>query len=420
MMRMLRSRQVVASVLVTLVTAAVIGVVLVAITPIGCGPAHALGLKSITNRCLKSGPVANRTTPSPTGSYYVTPGATSSPYYPPVSAPQPPYDPGASAVPTPPYDPSLSAATPPYPPFTPPSSDSEGNLVPPVALNCRLPVYVGPPGSGGFVVFPGGTFIADPRSGVTLPSPSPGGPSPAPAGPGYGPGYSGLSWDRAYSKWLPVPWAYVTPDGSRYAYASSNSIYVQNVADGTEVELGEGKAWSIVGVQAEGVYGTNPNVAGLWLLPYSSPPRQITASGYWQAEAAGAAYGTLSSAVPQGISNPIVRLELKTGAITNWFDRPGTGISVVGFDRSGNPVIYVNYFQTASTEVWIATGPNSGRPLFGSSSGVWVNGPPIADSHGVWFSVQLANVVGGVNLLFDGSGVYVMAKVGALLGGGCN
>jgi len=33
---------------------------------------------------------------------------------------------------------------------------------------------------------------------------------------------------------------------------------------------------------------------------------------------------------------------------------------------------------------------------------------------------SLANVVGGVNLLFDGSGVYVMARVGALLGGGCN
>src|SRR5713226_8884090 len=126
MMRMLRSRQVVASVLVTLVTAAVIGVVLVAITPIGCGPANALGLKSITNRCLKWGPFATR--PSPTQSYYVTPGATSSPYYPPVSAPNPPNDPGASSAPTPPYDPSASASSPPYPPFFPPTSGSGGNL----------------------------------------------------------------------------------------------------------------------------------------------------------------------------------------------------------------------------------------------------------------------------------------------------
>src|SRR5256885_13144095 len=30
--------------------------------------------------------------------------------------------------------------------------------------SCRLPVYAFGPGSGGFIVFPGSTFVADPRS----------------------------------------------------------------------------------------------------------------------------------------------------------------------------------------------------------------------------------------------------------------
>src|SRR5229473_1289753 len=46
-----RSRQVIAGVLVSVVTLAVIGVVLVAMTPVGCGPANAMGIKSIANRC---------------------------------------------------------------------------------------------------------------------------------------------------------------------------------------------------------------------------------------------------------------------------------------------------------------------------------------------------------------------------------
>ncbi len=428
MLRTPRSRQVIAGVVVSVVTLAVIGVVLVTMTPVGCGPANTMRIKSIANRC-KAQPVAALRSPSPSPFALPTPSPltytppASPPYYPPASQP---YYPPASA----PYNPGASPA---YPPFYPPASGAGGAVIPPIQLNCTLPVYAGPPGSGGFITFPSGSFTPDPKSGVTLPSPSPGSsPQPVgggPGGPGYGYGYPGLSWDVAQKKWLPVPYTWVTPDGSKYAYLSSNSIYVQDVAGGGQVELGEGKTWQIIGVLADGVYAmnttTNGLVAGLWVLPFSSPAHQITTTGYWQAVTVGSAYGTATSAVPQGVSTTIIRLDLKTGAIdSNWFTRAGSNSYVSGFDGHGNPILNVNYFTGQGNEVWIATGSGTAQPIMGSQNGVFVNGTPIADSHGVWFSASIQNFgTGGGSgqvLYVPNSGVYVMTNIGGQLAGGCN
>src|SRR4029077_9228492 len=103
MLRTPRSRQVIAGVLVSVVTLAVIGVVLVAMTPVGCGPANAMGIKSIANRC-KTQPVAALRSPRPSPFVFPTPSPlpytppASPPYYPPASQP---YYPPASA----PYNP---------------------------------------------------------------------------------------------------------------------------------------------------------------------------------------------------------------------------------------------------------------------------------------------------------------------------
>src|SRR6266851_4338725 len=145
-----RSRQVIAGVLVSVVTLAVIGVVLVAMTPVGCGPANAMGIKSIANRCKTQAVAALR---SPTPSPFAFPTPSPLAYTPP-----PPYNPPAS----PPYYPPASApyypgATPAYPPFYPPASGTGGGpVIPPIQLACALAVYAGPPGSGGFISFPTG------------------------------------------------------------------------------------------------------------------------------------------------------------------------------------------------------------------------------------------------------------------------
>jgi len=424
-----RSRQVIAGVLVSVVTLAVIGVVLMAMTPVGCGPANAMGIKSIANRC-KTQAVAALRSPSPSPFGIPTPNPP--PYTPPSS---PPYNPPES----PPYYPPASApyyppSTPPYAPFYPPSSGVGGGpVIPPIQLTCTLPIYAGPPGSGGFISFPVGNFTPDPKSGVTLPSPSPGSASPSPQiggpGPGYGYGYPGLSWDLTQKRWLPVPSTWVTPDGSKYAHTSPNSIYVEDVIGNTQVELGEGKSWQIIGVLADGVYAMNtqPNglIAGLWVLPFSSPARQITTIGYWQGVTAGAAYGTAVSAVPQGVSTTIIKLDLKTGTVDqNWFTRQGANSNVTGFDGHGNPIVQVNNFTGAGNEVWIVTGSGAAQPIMGSQNGVFVYGTPIADSHGVWFSANVPNFSNGSNsaqlLYVPNSGVYVMSQIGGQLAGGCN
>lgn len=409
--------------MVTALTLAVIGVVLVAMTPIGCGPANALKIKSISNRCVswQTGGVVTTPTPTPTTFFGPTATPTFEPYTPPAS---PPYTPPASG----PFPPDSGPASGAYPPFIPPASGSGGSTVPGLALNCRLPVYVGPPGSGGFIVFPGGNFIADPASAVTIPSPSPGESPPPQAvgpGPGYGYGYPGLSYDRAHSRWLPVPPNWASPDGSRYVHPSTDAMYVENVVTGATTELGRGHSWAVAGLTDQGVYATIVNQAGLWLLPYSGPAKQITTSGFWQFASAAGGFGTVTSAVPQGVANTIIRVDVNTGAISDWFTRRGAQSFVNGLDARGYPLIQVNYFgQGQGNETWDATGPGTAVPIFSSNQGLNQSGQPLADSHGVWFPMYYNSSFGqstqGIALYVAGSGLYWMSSLGAQLGGACS
>ncbi len=211
--------------------------------------------------------------------------------------------------------------------------------------------------------------------------------------------------------------------GSRYAFASPDSIYVENVASGTLSEIGQGHAWNIVSVQAPGVYATQPNNAELWFVPFTGDLLQVTAGGFWPAATAEAAYGTPTSAVPQGAANTIVRVDLKTGATSTWFTRQGAQSTVIGFDILGRATISVNDFSNAGiSEVWISTQAGSAAPITGSGNGMSVYGPPVADSHGVWFTGSYSDgysSVSGLALYVPGSGIYWMSNLGGLLAGGC-
>jgi hypothetical protein len=279
-------------------------------------------------------------------------------------------------------------------------------------------------------VFPGGNFIPDQSSSVTVPGTSP---TPAPVGgpgPGYG-GDAGLSFDRQFSKWVPVQANQVSLDGSRYAYTAADGIYVVNVADNTQSELGEGHSWTIVTVQIDGVYAGDPSAGGLWVLPFSGTPRQITKTGYWRVASKTAAYGTATSSVPQGASNTIQRLDLATGSAIDWFTRAGTQSNVTGLDGKGNPIINVSYLNYPGTEIWIATGATSASPIayfanrqYTGTQGFNSYAMPIADSHGIWFAGSYygsgnPGSRSGLALYVPGSGFYWMSGIGAQLAGGC-
>ena len=254
--------------------------------------------------------------------------------------------------------------------------------------------------------------MADPRSSVTLPA---GLPSP----PGYG-GYQGfgLSYDRIHGRWFPVPSQWALPDGSRYVYPGQQGIYVVNPADNTFSQLGEGKAWIILALDPQGVYAAVQNTAGLWLLPFSGAARQITAAGYWQAVGGGAAYGTTTSAVPPGAANQIIRLDLKTAANVTWFMADGGQSQVVGFDRSGSPLIQVTSSRGGQSYLWLAPSVGGatliaimGAGFPGSFNPYW---PPIADQQGVWFGGAST-----ISLFIPNTGLYAPVQIGGQLAGDC-
>ena len=411
--RFLWQRPVIPIVLVTLLTLGLVSAVVLTTTSLGCSVAQAK-----SPLCVKT--AAHLGSPSPTP----TPGAKggpiinpSNPPYSPAASSFPPYDPAASAYP--PYNPGSSPGSPytgPSSGSTPPlANPSSGSSTPGVALSCRLPVYANGPGSGGFIVFPGNTFVADPRSAVTAPSPSPGSPTPQPGPYGGYAGWFGSTYDAKYSKWLPVPWRWVSPDGTRYAYPLNGDVYVQSVTGGAQLDLGEGQRFSVLDVENDGVYVTQPPQAGLWFLPFSGAAKQIIASGFWQGVSHGAAYGTVTSAVPQGATNTIIKLDLQTGASVSFFDQPGGQSGLTGFDGQGHPTIQVNYPQGVA--LFLATGPGAATPIasttYGYYSSPFPQGPPIPDSHGLWFTV------GNGVILFANGQWYWMSSIGGQLAGQC-
>jgi hypothetical protein len=281
-------------------------------------------------------------------------------------------------------------------------------------LVCRLPVYAGQNGSGGFIQYPGGNFTADPSSAVGLPS----GASPAPGG-GYGGNFLGIAYDRPFARWLPVPYTWVSPDGSRYAFAAGDGIYWVDVATGTEYELGAGHYWTLVGVKNDGVYASIAGQGGLWFLPYTRSPQQITTTGFWQAVSTTAAYGTATSAVPQGVANTIIRLDLSSGTVSDWFTRQGASSAVRGLDAAGNPIVDVQLYA-GDSETWIAKGPTA-DPIFGSVENLRDQGTPIADTHGIWFVFYSSPpYVQGLALYIPGTGLYWMSNYTVQLAGGCS
>jgi len=409
--RMVAANRVLAAVLVTVLTLLLIGGVVATTTSLACGPVNQLKLKlarcaDANNVAALQSPTAKSQSPTPTPSAYPTASVLPSDY------------PQVSTLPT---DPPL-----PIPPAPMPASAAwgqnpfypGGSQMPfATGLNCSLPVYVGPAGSGGFLTMPGYRFVADPRSAVALPSP-PVAPSPPP-GPGYAQPTFGMAYDRAHSRWLPVNPSLVAPDGSHYAYPSSDAIYLVTVSTNTQVELGQGHAWSVLRVLNDRVFATIPNTPGFWVVPFSGTPQQLATAGYWQAASAVAAYGTATSAVPQGTTQKLLKLDIATGRATDWFSDGGASVVVLGFDRSGNPVIQANYGN--GWAIALITSATSVVAITDSTQGLYSQGAAAADSHGIWFSFysQSANSQ-GLALFVRGSGLYWMANLGAQLAGGCD
>lgn len=411
--RLLRARPWLAVVVVTALTLVLIGGVIVATTNLGCGSAKQLGI-NLVKCATPTGNTAARNSPPP----LVFPSPTRAEFSPgpnPVTSYPPQNNPGSY------YPPDVAAGSSgqlprdPFFPATTGTSSSVGNPGFP-NLSCTLPVFVGPPGSGGFISFPSGSFTADPRSAVSLPSPG------VQQGPGYGYGYqTGMTYDRAHSRWLPVGYLFVSPDGNHYAFASGSGIYVVNASNSSQVELGQGHQWVILNVLDDRVLATVGGAPGFWVLPFSGAPVQVVTTGYWQAANDTAAFGTATSAVPSGTTQQLIKLDISTAKTSDWFSLPNGNLNVVGFDTHGNPLVQVGYPAGYNAwELWVTTGANQGFVLLNNNEGVNASGPFVADAHGLWFAVNaLYGGTSGLALYIEGSAIFEMNAIGANIAGGC-
>lgn len=285
-----------------------------------------------------------------------------------------------------------------------------------VSFSCRLPIYMqtgyetSPDFSrqGAFITFPSASMAIDPS------------------------GKAGAYFDLAFKRWLPVRREDVSPDGTHYAYVGilDNLLHVVNVTDGKERifsldAVGDNYVFAYA---SEGIYMTfgfeglhglslvDPNTGASRPVPQVMTPGAIGAGGVvWFSEVNPADPRPINTASSAGIlSDQVTRIDVKSGTKTPWLYRPGVGLSVVGLDAHGHPLInVVNKWMDPSTDLLIAPDPTSQKtiltgPLVGTLGG------SIADSHGVWFDSPQ-----GIYLYTEAGGLQKVSNQPGFLANGC-
>jgi hypothetical protein len=296
----------------------------------------------------------------------------------------------------------------------------------PGGLACRLPLadfeqsadYSSGTLKAGFVTFPGAAFTLD--SNGIFEGPAANGLVKSVARP-YLYGGSGIAtFTRRYGRWLPASAAAVSPDSSHYAYTESyndangprSRIHVVDVASAADRVVYDQGFYAVIDYENDGIYVFNVGYAdapnsGLWRLdPRAHSLVQVAAQTLTVEYVGGGAawYGDLAPGdqPPASMSNPmaraffrdrLLRLDLKTRAVSPWFRRPGMEVHTIGVDGLGHPIVTVSSPTDAGTstseELWLVTGPGLGKQIYvgpGSNSSDFVGfGTPLADSHGLWF-----------------------------------
>lgn len=257
---------------------------------------------------------------------------------------------------------------------------------PPAGTTCMLPFSEISEANGGFILYPSGRRVDDPKSQVALPGNQPGAPGQNP----------GLTYDVPAGKWVPVPLSSLSPDGHVYAYFWQGTIHAVNVLTGESGVVVTG-GWNLIGVADDGVYASQGNTPGASFIPFGQDPHQIVDHGTWMRFHDGALWGTDSSL-------QLIRFDVTTHTETAW----GTVTRVAyitGFDAAGEPVVSsggalaIFHDNGTTTQVWPGT------------NGLTSSGYVFGDAYGVWFEVDGASGIPGA----PGAGIYLWTP-----GGGAN
>ena len=311
----------------------------------------------------------------------------------------------------------------------------------PALATCKLPVisWYQPGNSGDVYLPPNGvqaTYLSYPNGVVS-----------AGAADQFSNGNDGFGWrsaatpvlrgtgpvgyyDAAARRFLPVPRANVSPDGSRYVYMdytqgglyAFGQLHVVDVATGRDRTIDLPAAqYEIFDFSTDGIYftiGPYGQRAGVMLLnPDSGATRQVFQDGYVLAVANGEAWLAVNeqdlhptAPLPGGegnavgpVLNVLQRRDLKSGQVTEWLRRPLTASSFQLLAvYSGTPALLVYLGDandprwntgTVPYEVWLVSRPATPNTVGSGTSrdlrlDPWYQtgsyGLGISDSHGIW------------------------------------
>jgi hypothetical protein len=243
-------------------------------------------------------------------------------------------------------------------------------------------------------------------------------------------------YDRAYSRWLPVPRNDVSPDGAHYAYTDRAVADPQNPpARATihviAVKTGVGQAfddgdWAapyvILDYAAEGIYLTTSLVgSGLWLMnPATGAITQIGNPWDVQGSAGDGVFwvGAINTSDPQPLAGPapdeLDRLNLVDGSQITWFYRPGSAVHFVSQDLVGHPIVIVSGGEGQATELLLLPAPGISRSILTFGDKLPSLASPISDKHGVWFGSP-----DGIYLYSEAAGLRKVSNQPGYPGNGC-
>lgn len=323
--------------------------------------------------------------------------------------------PAAAVTPAPTHSSPASpeATTPSAAPSASPSALAAGPA-------CSLP-FTDLAQTTGFIRFPGGDLVADPRV--------------------HQGGSDTRTYDWAQSRWLPVSPDLISPDGSKYVYSETipnpasqglggppplgSKIHVVDIATGADTVIYQttdvlGATW----FGADGIYlaqsvalADTPTAFHLWRLAPSSPsPVELLGGasvGPGDFRFAGGNFWIMAvnQTDPKG-PKTLLRFDLSTGGETTWYEQTTAFAQFLGVDADGTPVV----------SMWSAVNDDPGKtylvPAPGSlqllsqvgfvqmsvdSYGLWLNGD------GIWFQPP----GGSLEKVASERGGYILGSCGA-------
>jgi hypothetical protein len=255
-------------------------------------------------------------------------------------------------------------------------------------------------GRGGFITFPAGTFQTDPQSRGT--------------------------YDAAVGKWLPVPYSWIAPDGSAYAYTDGATAHLVNAKTNLSRSVPLPHQAMVIGYDTSGVYlvqvtpNTDANRLGLDLLdpitgaasytqlhPGHQLSYTIVHDGFAYVVEGSENSGQFPTDGPKPIGNGILRSALSRSAdaayylaLTSVMSINDAAMQILGFDGGEQPVLaarrtdYYRIYTAASIRNGGTPSGPAGPPQYdGPPKAEWnPAGPARGDKHGIWFASKSGSI----------------------------